>query len=216
MILFILIGMYSVQKFEILMNRRDVDLLAETTFNALTEADQFDYSNGFKIAAAFINYDNETALFDDPTVGELAFYHYGWSRNPDGSSFAGRNKLKSHKCSRAELGLELKEDETLMFPIQANFKKDFEVYHSQFLCVDREDLHIFGDYNTQSAKLFNIQFIKCHDRPDCKKEDEIIQFLRNKFIATVYNEITFNANERGAQSLNRASRLVWNPINTQI
>ncbi len=74
-----------------------------------------------------------------------------------------------------------------MFPMEANFDRDIELYQKKFICPDLEDLKIFGDFSTQAAQLFNVQFIKCHDRPDCKTPEEITKILRNKFILSVYN-----------------------------
>ena len=98
-ILFTLIGLYTLQKFDVLLNSRDVNLITTTTFNAVTNTETFDSSTGFNIAVAFSAYDSETEPIDDPTVGELIFNHYKWGANPDGSIFAGRYKLKSHRCT---------------------------------------------------------------------------------------------------------------------
>ncbi len=96
-------------------------------------------------------YSNENDPIDDPTVGELVFNHNKWGRNPDGTTFADRYRLKSHRCTRAELGLDQEAEETTMFPIWAKYEADFNYYHKMFLCPDKEDLRIFGDYNTQTA-----------------------------------------------------------------
>ena len=74
-----------------------------------------------------------------------------------------------------------------MFPMDTNFDSDFRTYQKAFICADQDDLYINGDYNSKTARLFNIQFIKCHDRPDCKKPDEITKILRDKFIIFAYN-----------------------------
>ena len=60
---------------------------------------------GLNIAAAFTAYDSETEPIDDPTIGEIVFNHYKWGKNADGSIFAGRYKIKAHRCSEAEVGL---------------------------------------------------------------------------------------------------------------
>ena len=97
-------------------------------------------------------YSNENEPIDDPTVGELIFKHNKWGRNPDNTTFAVRERLKSHRCTREELGLDqVGAGETTMYPIWAKYEKDFNYYHKMFLCPDKEDLRIFGDYNTQTA-----------------------------------------------------------------
>ena len=82
--LFIIIGAYTLQKFDVLVNRLDAELITQTNFNALTESDEFDSSKGFNIAAAYSAYDGETDPIDDLTVGEVVFNHYKWGRSPDG------------------------------------------------------------------------------------------------------------------------------------
>ena len=74
-----------------------------------------------------------------------------------------------------------------MFKMVDHYKQDFELYQKKFFCPNQEDLRIFGDYNTEKGQLFNVQFIKCHDRPDCKKPEEITRILRDKYILIVYN-----------------------------
>ena len=156
--LFLLIGAYAVQKLDILVNKREVDLIYMTASNALTYTDKFDSSMGFNIAAAFTAYDDETEPIDDPTVGSVVFNHYKWGENSDGSLYAGRYLIKSHRCTRKELGLDRDSDdqESNMFPMEANFDRDIELYHKKFFCPDQEDLRIFGDFNTIKAQLFNV------------------------------------------------------------
>ncbi len=73
--LFVTISAYFFQKLDILINKRDVDLIQVTTFNAHTYEEQFDASMGLNFAAAFIKYDGKTEPIDDPTIGELVFNH---------------------------------------------------------------------------------------------------------------------------------------------
>lgn len=147
-IFFIVIGVYTLQKIDVLVNKRDVDILKMTNFNAVSDQDEFDLSMGFGIAAAFSAYDDETEPIDDPSVGELVFNHIKWGRNPDGTVLDGRYRISSHRCSRAELGLEDENEGTTLFPIDPNFKRDFEFYHKKLICPDVEDLRIFGGDNT--------------------------------------------------------------------
>ena len=82
-ILFILIGLYAIQKMDILLNGRDVDLKKVTTTNALTSKDKFDYINGFNFAVGLVSYDGNREPEEDPTVGELVFNHYKWGLDKD-------------------------------------------------------------------------------------------------------------------------------------
>ena len=55
------------------------------------------------------------------------------------------------------------------------------------MCPDEDHLYLFGDFNSAKASLFNIQFKRCVDRPDCKSDEEIAEFLRNKWVMFIYN-----------------------------
>ncbi len=58
-ILFLFIFAYLLQKLDVLINKRDIDLLSVVVANDLSYDDVFDSSMGLNIAAAFTAYDNE-------------------------------------------------------------------------------------------------------------------------------------------------------------
>ena len=60
------------------------------------------------------------------------------------------------------------------------------------LCLDKEELKINGNFDTSVADLLNIQLIRCTGRPDCKSDEEITAFFRNKFLVLFYNTIRFD------------------------
>ena len=96
-------------------------------------ADEFDHSMGLNFAAAFTAYDANQEPIDDPTVGQLVFNHHKWGRNPDGTVFAGRYRINSHRCTPEELGLVDKNDTTTteeanMYPMTKGYAGDFEFY----------------------------------------------------------------------------------------
>ncbi len=111
----------------------------------------FDYSNGLNFAVAFTGYDSDYEPFDDPTIGEVVFNHYKWGLNPDGKTYVGRFPIKHHTCTREELGLDYDSSKSRFLPIHPNFLSQIETYHKKFLCIDDEDLKIFGDFSTESA-----------------------------------------------------------------
>ena len=92
-----MIGAYTLQKLDVLINKLDAELITMTNFNAISDSDEFDASMGFNFAAAFSAYDSETEPIDDPTVGEIVFNHFKWGKNADGSIFSGRYRLKYHR-----------------------------------------------------------------------------------------------------------------------
>ena len=65
-------------------------------------------------------------------------------------------------------------------------------YHKKFLCVDKEEMKIYGDFSTAEARLIDLQLVKCHGEDYCKSDDEINQFMRDKWLVLLYNRIRFD------------------------
>lgn len=86
------------------------------------------------------------------------FNHYKWGANPDGTIFSGRYRLKSHRCTRAELGLDQEAEKTTssLFPLEASYVRDIKFYQKKFVCPDLDDLQIFGTFSSQETQIFNV------------------------------------------------------------
>jgi hypothetical protein len=115
---------------------------------------------GLNFAVAFTGFDGKQEPIDDPTIGEIVFNHYKWGSYTNGTLYSGRYRLNSHRCSRKELGLEDGDDNfeqsVKMFTTSQYAKRDIEMNHKRFFCPNKEDLRIYGDYNTESAQIFNV------------------------------------------------------------
>ena len=70
-------------------------------------------------------------------------------------------------------------------------------YHKKLLCPDLDDLVIYGDFNAYTAQQLRVNLVKCHGRPECKSDEEIIEFLADKFLLVVYNQIRFVSDNQG-------------------
>lgn len=106
LILFIIVLGFAYLKADVLINKKDVDILSTSNDSFFTPDDVIKFSKGFNIAAAFSAFDSETEDILDPTYGEIAFMHYAWGVQEDGTYASGRKKIESQrKCSREELGL---------------------------------------------------------------------------------------------------------------
>ena len=78
-ILVAFVAWYTYLKIEVLIHRKDVDVLSAINEYHYEEDHKFDYvSNGFNIAAAFTAYDTDTDWILDPRYGELTFKSYHW------------------------------------------------------------------------------------------------------------------------------------------
>lgn len=88
------------QKFFVLIDKMDVDLLETNLALALTDDYVFEYKNGLNFAIAFTGFDDNFELFDDPTIGQVVFNHFKWGENADGSTKSGRYLVQHHSCTR--------------------------------------------------------------------------------------------------------------------
>ena len=37
------------------------------------------------------------------------------------------------------------------------------MYQKKFLCVDKEEMKLYGDYNSDKARILNMQLVKCYN-----------------------------------------------------
>ena len=104
--------------------------------------------------------------------------------------------------------------ETVFLPIHETHRDWLELYYPKLLCFKREDLWLHGDYNSQTARMINVQLRKCRDRPDCKSDEEILEYFRGRYIMILHNQIRFDARKYGEDSIVAESRFKWLRINT--
>ena len=55
-------------------------------------------------------------------------------------------------------------------------------------CIE-EPYRIYGDYDTDKTANLQAVFVKCNPslRDDCKRDDEITEWLRFKYLAVLHN-----------------------------
>ena len=155
-LLLAVVGLYAYQKTEILVNKKDVEILTEIYEKELTYDDIFSYQNGLNVAVAFTSYDSETEWILDPSYGELIFKHFSWGPTPDGGFFTKRERKESHICSREELGLTENKEKSKFMPLVSSDRGFVDAYQKKFICLDEKDLFLYGDYNSLAASQMNI------------------------------------------------------------
>ena len=59
-------------------------------------------------------------------------------------------------------------------------------------CVD-EPISLYGDWTTTSAQVIYFQFVKCNstERPTCKDDTAVREWLKNKYLILAYNKYVF-------------------------
>ena len=86
---------------------------------------------------------------------------------------------------------------------------------NEYVCVDKEELHIYGDYNSVTTRVIEMQLVKCTGFDYCAKDEIIRDFLRNKFLLFLYNEKVFDSSFLAPHSIVKQARIEWIPVNTQ-
>ena len=106
---------------------------------------------------AFTQYGEPDTLLD-PTYGELIFNHYKWgpSVGENGTYGSTRERLQGRSCSKGELGLETDSQESVFLPIFKDSIQEVQFYHKKFVCAERQDLTVQGDFSSNQASLFNV------------------------------------------------------------
>ena len=67
---------YTTLKLDVLINKKEIDILSVILDTELTQDDVFSYQNGLNVAVAFTAFDDESENILDPTYGELVMNHY--------------------------------------------------------------------------------------------------------------------------------------------
>lgn len=155
-LIFILISLaFLYSKIMVLIEVSGVTLMQNLKVATLTFDDKISAKqHGLFLAAALTPYDSTTEPIYDSRYGELIIEHYGWGN--DGEISVTRRELENHQCSEAELGLSAGTDEhgassSFAFPIFATSYNVVNTWKKKFRCMRREDLEIWGDYNSDKA-----------------------------------------------------------------
>ena len=91
----ILLG-YATLKADILINKKDVDIMSVNKKDFFSPEESFQYSQGLEFAVAFTAYDDESENILDPSIGQLIFESYEFGM--DGKVAEVFTKLPTHSC----------------------------------------------------------------------------------------------------------------------
>ena len=107
--IFLVTILYALQKMDVIISKKDVDILSTVKEGFFDDDYVFSHENGLGIAVAFTGYNNEREWSLDPSYGNLVFNSFSWGVSDDGSYFTEWKKLDHHVCTPTELGLEGRE-----------------------------------------------------------------------------------------------------------
>ena len=68
--------------------------------------------------------------------------------------------MNNHYCTDEELGI-VPGPNTVIYPIIEQAKHEFDTFRNSFKCVDKEELEIWGDYNSKATQMMAINFRMC-------------------------------------------------------
>lgn len=153
LVLIFVILLYTYQKAGVLFNRKDFNVMQTVRDQAFTSDYVFSYEKGFNFAFAFTSFDNEKEWLLDPTYGEMVVKHSGWGVNSDKSVFSNVSSVETHLCSKEELGLGSDKSKSAFMPIEPASQNYVEIYQKKMVCLNKEDLSIFGSTDSENASL---------------------------------------------------------------
>ena len=127
LILLIVVIMYAYLKGDVLINKKDVDILSTVNDMFIEPTERFTNEQGFAFAVAFTGYDSVQEPILTPDIGTLVFNHYSWGPTEDGFA-SERKEISSHTCTDEELGLAGDEEDASFLPIYPKSKDEMIFY----------------------------------------------------------------------------------------
>ena len=168
LVMLLLIGVFAQQKIQAWVLKKGVDIASATIDSHFDEEYQFNYErDGLNFAVAFTGYDDVTEPVLDPSYGKLIMNSWSWGFDDEVVSTV-RVPLGTHQCTQAELGLdESRELSSKFYPSRTNARRNLEKYNKKFICIDdAKDMFISGSYNSEKARLMNIQVVRCSEQDE--------------------------------------------------
>ena len=213
--LLVIILIYGFQKADVLINKKDVNILQTKKSLHFNAWDKFTYNDGLNVAVALTAFDAEEGWILEKKYGELVIAEYSWGTDENNDYFVSRSRLDTAVCTPEQLGLTEDKSGQEFHPMHQNAKKYVGYYQKKFLCAKKEEMHINGDFNSDEARLINIQLIKCKGT-DCASPEEIETFFRGKYLLFFYNQIRFDSKYFHENAIIRESYVRWINVNTQV
>ena len=95
---------YTVQKIEVMISKKDIDILTALYDSYLDSDFDFGAKQGFNIAIKWQSLADEKETLD-PSIGKLSFKYSEWGYQEDGKYFEEEGEIENHICTHEELGL---------------------------------------------------------------------------------------------------------------
>ena len=205
---------FTAQKIIVLQTKSDINIITTDLVDNYDSEYEFGGKNGVNLAAALIDWPFKEWDFDD-TYGKIRFYNVSWGfDDTTGENWFTEIELPTHRCTKEELGLDdsAGEDKAAFYPTSIKFKRDLQEYWNNFICLDNpEDIALRGDLSSARSSLLEVKITRCDssEEENCKSDEITHKFFEGKYIAILTNQIRFDSNQYGEDSIIRESRLDW-------
>ena len=217
----VVVILYTYLKVDVLVRRKDVDVLQTVNDYKFSDVDNFTYYDGFNVAVGFTAWDKNESWVLDPSYGDLVINSLSWGQHENGTFYINRVQLPAHNCTAYELGISRSNDELVnktqygrFLPFVSN-DYDLELFRQKLICLEKKDMWLHGDFDSNTSRQINFQLRKCKDKPYCRSDQEILEFFSNKYLVILHNQILFDSTKQSEESIKRESRIKWIRINTQ-
>ena len=147
---------FALQKSWAMFTKKYIDIKTSSTMNYYDHAHVFDAEQGLEVAIGFTAYDNNREVILDKSIGELAFIAYEWGEDEAGNVFVKRERIPSYQCTKDELGLGSSDSESRFYPAYATHQFSLEKIQKKFRCIDKENMYIYGDWNSKRARVIDM------------------------------------------------------------
>ena len=138
-----------------------MDIVLAVRDNYLTDSDAFTGRQGMNVAFALTGFDSVRENILDPEYASIQFMYSQWEVLEDGEIWSDEFEVESHPCTEEELGLT--PGDSKFMPIHESSLDYMKLYKEKFVCVNQDDLEIYGTFSSKKAKNFRMYLNRCHD-----------------------------------------------------
>ena len=146
---FITLG-FIITKYNVVVHKQSAQVMSSVEENGIDFNTKFTSENGLFIAVAITEYSQDEERIEEAKYGELRIEHYGWG-NTQARELDPNGLIQNHWCTDEELGINRTSD-TVMYPLREQQQAELLTYRKKFKCIDKDQLSIWGDFNSLKAQ----------------------------------------------------------------
>lgn len=136
-------------------------------------------------------------------------YYESW--NETSESF---EQILTRPCTLQDFGIDMQPgDNAIFFGADLNKIDEFKRKIGIMQCND-QPVNFVGNWNTQTAQVLEFYFERCDsdERPSCKPDVEVKEWMKDKYLLLGYNRQLFQNDKFDDNRFQRISFLDWLPL----